>query len=155
MTGFTGGSAETLRDVIASDGATVLEADDEDGAIGSGSSIAGRVLAMAGTYYARQFNTVSFPDTIRPYDIYLRVRSGSSKPEMEPNDKDVPEVPRSSGWRIRVIEPGTAKDDTFAITVNGCDTIGVIVSADLERGAPEWKVIAGSGLFTGSFIIRL
>jgi hypothetical protein len=155
MTGFTGGSADTLKDVIASDGTTVLEADDEDGAIGSASSIAGTVPATAGTYYVRQFIIASLPGTIRPYDIYMRVRSGSPVPEMEPNDKDVPEVPRSNDWRNRVIEPGTAKDDTFAITVNGGDTIGVIVDADLERGAPEWNVIAGTGVFTGSFIIRL
>jgi hypothetical protein len=154
MTGFTGGSAPTLRDVIAPDGTTVLKPDHED-AIGSASNTAGTVRARAGSYYVRPFNTASLPDTIPPYDFYLRVRSGSSRPEMEPNDKDVPEVPRSSGWRIRVIEPGTAKEDTFAITVNGCDTIGVIVSADLERGAPEWKVMAGAGVFTGSFIIKL
>jgi hypothetical protein len=154
MTGFSG-SADTLRDVIVSDGMAVLEADAEERANGSASRIAGTVLATVGTYCASQFNTASLPDPIRLYDVYVRVRFGSSRPEMEPNDKDVPEVPRSSGWRIRVIEPGTAKEDTFAITVNGCDTIGVIVSADLERGAPEWKVIAGTGVFTGSFIISL
>jgi hypothetical protein len=91
------------------------------------------VRPTAGTYYVRQFNTASLPGTFRPHDFYLRVRSGSSRPEMEPNDKDVPEVPRSNDWRIRVIEPGTAKDDTFAITINGCDTIGVIVGA-IEAG---------------------
>ena len=155
MTGFTDGFADTLRDVIASDGRTVLEAGAEDGPIGSASSLAGTALATAGSYYVRQFNSASLPGVIRPYDLSMRVRFGSSRPEMEPNDKVVPEVPRSSGWRIRVIEPGTAKDDTFAITVNGCDTIGVIVGADLERGAPEWKVVAGTGVFTGSFIIRL
>jgi hypothetical protein len=47
----------------------------------------------------------------------------------------------------------TARDDTFAITVNGEDTIGVIVGVDLERGAPEWKVFAGVGVFTGFFIL--
>jgi hypothetical protein len=75
MTGFSGGSADTLRDVIASQGTTVLEADDEDGAIGSAS--------------------------------------------------------------------------------NTGDTIVAIVDVDPKRGAPEWNVIPGTGVFTGSFIIKL
>jgi hypothetical protein len=75
MTGFRGGSAATLRDVIASEGTTVLEADEEDGAIGSAS--------------------------------------------------------------------------------NTGDTIVAIVDVDPKRGAPVWNVIPGTGVFTGSFIIKL
>lgn len=154
MTGFSGSSADTLKDVIASDRTTMLEADVEDGAIGSASSIAGTVLATARSYYSKQFSTASFPGTIGSYDIYMRVLSESPIPELKPNDKDVPEVPRSNERGNRVIEPGTAKDHSFAITVNGGDTIRVIVDADLERGAPQWNVIAGNGVFTGSFIIK-
>ena len=75
MTGFSGGSADTLKDVIGSDSTRVLETDGEDVAIGSAS--------------------------------------------------------------------------------NTGDTIVVIVGVDPERGAPEWNVIAGIGVFTGSFIITL
>ena len=74
MTGFGGGSADTLRDIIASNGTTVLEADDDDGAIGSAS--------------------------------------------------------------------------------NTGDTIMVIVDIDPERAAPQWSVIDGIGVFSGSFIIN-
>ena len=157
MTGFRGGSAGTLRDIIASDGTTVLEADDEDGAIGSVSNIAGTVLPTTGTYYVRvrQFNTTSLPGTIRPYDFYVRVLSGSPAPEMEPNDKGAPQALRSNDWVSSVIGPATATNDTFAITVNGGDTIVAIVDVDPERDAPEWDVIAGIGVFTGSFIITL
>jgi hypothetical protein len=147
-------SADTLRDVIASDGPRVLEADDDGRAIGSPSNIAGTVLPTTGTSYVR-FNTSSVPGTIRPYDFYLRVLSGSPMPEMEPNNGLLPQVPRSNGGMSRVIGPATAKNDSFAITVNGEDTIGVIVAVDLERGAPVWNVIAGTGVFTGSFIITL
>lgn len=157
MTGFRGGSADTLRDVIASDGTTVLEADGGDVASRSPSNIAGTVLARAGTYYVKapQFNTGSLPLTIRPYDFYVRVLSESPIPEMEPTHGVAPQAPRSNGWRGRVIGPATAKNDIFVITVNRDHMIGVIVVVDLERGVPEWKVIAGSGVFTGSFIITL
>jgi hypothetical protein len=156
MTGFSGGSADTLRDVIASEGTTLLEADDDAGAIGIASNIAGTVLPL-GTYYVRdrRFNPTSHPGKINPYDFYLRVLSGSPIPEMEPPDEGAPEAPRSNGWRSRVIGPAAAKNDSFAITVNGRDTIGVIVAVDLERGAPVWRVIAGTGKFTGAFVITL
>ena len=74
IAGFSGGPTDTLRDVIASNGTTVLEADDEDGAIGSVS--------------------------------------------------------------------------------NTGDTIVVIVDVDPERATPEWNVIDGIGVFSGSFIIN-
>lgn len=156
MTGFRGGSADTLRDVIASEGTTVLEADDDGGAIGTPSNIAGTVLPL-GTYYVRdrRFDPSSPPGTTCPYDFYLRVLSGSPMPEMEPPDEGAPEAPRSNGWTSRVIGPAAAKNDSFAITVNGRDTIGVIVAVDLERGATVWRVIAGTGKFTGAFVITL
>ena len=157
MTGFSGGSAETLRDVIAPEGTTMLEAADEDGAITGPSSIAGTLLATAGTYHVKapQFKTASLPLTIRPYDFHVRVLSESPIPEVEPNHAVAPQAPRSNGWRGRVIGPATAKSDIFVITVNRNHMIGVIVVVDLERGVPEWKVIAGSGVFTGSFVITL
>lgn len=156
MTGFRGGCADTLRNVIASDGTSVLEADDGGGAIGSPSNIAGTVLPTIGTYYVkvRQFNTTSLPGAICPYDFYVRVLSGSPIPEMEPKEgcSASAALQRLGG---RVIGPATAKNEGFAITVNGKDTIGVIVGVDLECGAPVWNVIAGTGEFTGSFIITL
>jgi hypothetical protein len=156
MTGFSGGSADTLREVVASEGTTALEADDDGGAIGTPSNIAGTALPI-GTYYVRgrRFNTTSPPGTIHPYDFYLRVLSGSPIPERGPNDEGAPQAPRSNGRRSRVIGPAAAKNDSFAITVNGRDTIGVIVAVDLERGAPVWNVIAGTGKFTGAFVITL
>jgi hypothetical protein len=157
MTGFSGRSTDTSIDIIASPGATVFEADGKEGALGKASNIAGTELGTTDTYYltARQFNPASRPGAICRYDFYLRVLSGSPIPAMDPNDEDLPPAPRSNGWRCRVIELTTAKDDTFVITVNGSDTIGVIVGVDLERGVPEWNVIAGIGVFTGSFIIAL
>jgi hypothetical protein len=157
MTGFSGGSADTLRDVIASGGTTVLKAEDNGGAIGSPANIAGTLLPATGTYYVRvrRFNTTSPPRATPPYDFYLRMLSGSPIPETEPNNSGAPQAPRSSGWGSRVIGPATAKNNSFAITINGSDTIGVIVGVDLERGAPVWNLIPGTGVFTGSFIITL
>lgn len=156
MTGFSGGSTDTWRDLSVSDSTPVLEAGGEDAASGSLTKMGETVLAKAGTcsVTARQFETGSLPATIRPYDFYLRVLSESPRPEMDPAHGVTPRASRSSGWRGRVIKPVTAKSDIFAITVNG-QMIGVIVFVDLERGVPEWKMNAGSGVFTGSFILTL
>jgi hypothetical protein len=157
LTGFSGGSADMLRDVVASDSSMWLEEEDCGGTSGSRSKIAGTVLPTTGTHYVRvrQFNTTSLSGTIHSYHFYLRVLSGSPIPEKEPDNDGPPQAPRSNGWGSRVIGPATAKNDSFAITVNGSDAIGVIAGVDLERGAPVWKLIAGTGVFTGSFIITL
>jgi hypothetical protein len=73
----------------------------------------------------------------------LRLFSGSPVPEKEPQAGDAPEAPRSNGQRGRVIGPATAKRYGFASTVNGTNTIGVIVSVGLERGASVWKGAPG------------
>ena len=57
MTSGSGGGADTILAVIASDGSTVLELDDQDGTFGgSSSSIAGTLLVTPGTYYLRVTN---------------------------------------------------------------------------------------------------
>lgn len=156
MTGCSGGSAETLGDIIASDKTMGLEGP-EEGAIGSALDIAGMGWALAGNYYVRvrRCNTASLLGALGPHDFYLRVHLGSPIPETEPTGEDAPQAPRSNGWRGRVIGAATAKNDFFAITVNQGHTIGVIVGVDLERGVPEWKMMAGGGVFSGSFIITL
>ena len=157
MTRFSGGSTDTLIDLIASDGATALEANDDDGATGTASNTAGAVVAAAGTssVRARQFDAASLPGAGRPHDFFLRVDLGSPIPEMEPPDEGAPQVPRSSGSGGRVTRAATAKNEIFAITVNAEGTIGVIVRVDLERGAPAWNAMDDIGVFTGCFVIAL
>ena len=157
MTGFHGGSTDMWGDVFARDGNTVLRTEEGRGAAAeSVSNFAGTPLPATASFYVRvhQFDSASLPGAIRPYDFYVRVLSGSPTPEMEP-EEGTPQALRSNGWRGRVIGPATAKSGSFAITVNGWDTIGVIVAVDLERGVPVWDVTAGTGVFTGSFIIKL
>jgi hypothetical protein len=46
LTGFSGGSAGTLTDIITSGGTTMLEAEDEDGTIGSASNTGDTVVVI-------------------------------------------------------------------------------------------------------------
>jgi uncharacterized repeat protein (TIGR01451 family) len=155
MTALSGGSTDTLLDIIDVDGTTVLETDDEDGAIGgSASNIAGTVLATGGTYFVRvRPFSVAFNGTIRPYDLYVRVLSGSPTPEIEPNDNGgTPNPLPPNGWVSGVI--GTAGDtDTFSLAASAGDTIVAILDVDPERDAPEWNARLGIGLFNNFFLV--
>ena len=149
MTAASGGSADTVLDILAPDGTTVLETDDNDGSAGpNASTIAGLVLLTGGTYYVRvrQFVTASLEGTIRPYDLYVRVHSGVPVAETEPNDLNAPLPLAPSGWMSGAI--GVANDhDAYAVSANAGDTIVVILDADPERDAPEWNPRLGLGPF--------
>jgi uncharacterized repeat protein (TIGR01451 family) len=150
MTGVSGGSTDTLLDIMDVDGTTVLESDDEDGAAsGSASNIAGRVLTAAGTYFVRvrQFGVANLSGTIRPYDLHVRVLSGAPTPEVEPNNNgQTPNPLPANGWVAGVI--GVAADnDMFSLTANAGDTIVAILDVDPERDAPEWNARLGIGNF--------
>lgn len=59
--------------------------------------------------------------------FYLRVLSGSPGPETETNDEVRPTSAAFRRLRGRVSGSAAAKPDSFAITVDGTNTIGVIV----------------------------
>jgi subtilisin-like proprotein convertase family protein len=165
MTGFSGGSTDTLLDVLASDGTTVLDTDDEDGTVSASSSnVAGVTLATAGTYYVRvrQFVTSSLSGSIRPYDLYVRVLSGSPTPEVEPNNNagppNAPNPLPANGWvsgRILASDNPPGPDtDTYSVAgVNAGDTIIAIMDVDPERDAPEWNARLGIGLFNNNYLL--
>src|SRR5262245_23916363 len=82
----SGSSNDTILDVIASDGVTVIETDDQNGFFsGSASTIAGAVIPVAGTYYIR-VRGFAISNQIRPYHLHFRVQTGAATPEVEPND---------------------------------------------------------------------
>lgn len=156
MTGFSAGSTDTVIDVLASDGTTVLETDDEDGTVsGSASNVAGTVLATAGTYYlrVRQFTTTSLSGTVRPYDLYVRVLSGTPTPETEPNDNGTPQALAANSWMSGVIGPTAGDTDTYVLQANAGDTIVAILDVDPERDAPEWNARLGIGNFNNFILI--
>lgn len=95
-------------------------------------------------------SAASLSGEICPFYFYVRALSGSPIPET--TNEVAPQAPRSNGWISRVIGPATAKCEGFAITVNGRDTIGVIVAVDRERGVPGWNAIEA---WTKSLTLRL
>ncbi len=89
------GTGDCVIDVLAADGTTVIEADDDDGTGNGGdgttesgfaSSIAGRTLT-GGTYFFRVRGFGAFPGTsvVNPYRMFLVIINTTAVPEVEPN----------------------------------------------------------------------
>jgi hypothetical protein len=95
------GSRDSLVTLLAADGTTVIEADDDDGTGNArdftiesqeASLIAGRLLSAGGTYFARVQAKVP-AETIEAYSLLIAVSFGGPSPEMEPNDVPPGQLP--------------------------------------------------------------
>lgn len=157
MTGFSGGSTDTTLEILAPDGTTVIETDEEDGQVSRNTSnVAGTVLTASGTHYVRvsQFTTTSLEGTVRPYDLYVHVLSGEPTAETEPNNYDgtTPPPLAPNGWMSGAITPA-GDTDSYLLNANAGDTIVAILDVDPERDAPEWNAYLGIGLFNNFLLI--
>ena len=154
MTSQTGGGTDTVLEVFAGDGTTLLELDDQDGSFGgSSSSIAGTVLATPGTYFLRVTN-FSTTAPIAPYDLYFAVRSGAPTAETEPNNNGSPQTLPAAQYVSGSIDP-VADSDTFTFTANAGDTVFVSLDLDPERDTVTYNGRAGLGIFgtPGNFLV--
>ncbi len=138
----TGTGADSVLDVIASDGTTVLETDLDDGTFFTNSStIAGRILPTAGTYYLRVRHNAAAGSTatLRPYDLYFQLRSGAPAAEVESNDTTATAQPfPASGWVAGSTSSATDLD-FYSVNLNAGDTIYLSLDLDPERDAIEWN----------------
>jgi uncharacterized repeat protein (TIGR01451 family) len=154
MTGWSSGSTDPELDIIDVDGTTVLETDDTNGTISATApSIAGTVLTTGGTYYVRvrQGLLTSLSGTVRPYDLYVALQSGTPTPEVEPNDT-VPNPLPPNGWVSGVVDPA-ADSDVFSLSVNAGDTIVASLDLDPERDAVFANLRLGIGNFNNFFFV--
>lgn len=150
MTSFSAsGSVDSQLRIFASDGTTVLEFDEDDGSLGgSSSTIAGLVIPSAGTYYAR-VNHFSATQQLRPYELYLRVQSGSPTAEVEPNDTPATANPLpANGFVSGARNPAVATEqDWYSFNLNAGDTVYLSLDLDPERDNIQWNGRLGLGLF--------
>src|SRR6185295_4691421 len=88
MTSFSAGSStDSQVTLLASDGTTVIEFDDDNGSFaGLSSSIAGATIPTTGTYYLKINDFTAGTASERPYELYLRLQSGAPTPEIEGNN---------------------------------------------------------------------
>jgi hypothetical protein len=134
-------SRDTVIDLLAADGTTVIENDDDDGTgnggdgtieTGLASIIAGRTLTTGGTYFIR-VRAFSVTGIINPYRLFVSLTNVAATAEVEANDTAATaNVANSPALRSGSI--GVAADvDYYSVSANAGDTIFFPVDADPER----------------------
>jgi subtilisin-like proprotein convertase family protein len=131
-------SRDTLIDLIAPDGTTVIETDDDDGICNGGdgtiesglcSVIAGRTLVAGGTYFVR-VRAFSATGVIDPYRVFVQVTTANAVAETEANNTIG--TANTGGLRSGVI--GAAADvDYYSIVAQAGSVIHINADADPER----------------------
>jgi hypothetical protein len=138
-------SRDTVMDLIAADGTTVIENDDDDGTAngadgtiesGLASAIAGGTLTTGGTYYIR-VRAFSATAIVSPYKLYVVVTQPSAAPETEPNNTAATANDMLSGSAVTNVFSGSiaaAGDvDYYAMNLTAGEVIFVSADADPER----------------------
>ncbi len=131
------------------DGTTLIEFDDDDGAIGGlSSTIASATLASAGTYFL-EVRHFSATNQLRPYDLHFRLQSGAPTPEVESNDTPATANPLpANGWVSGARNPAAATEqDWFSFTAAAGDTVFLSLDLDPERDNVQWNGRLGIALF--------
>ncbi len=146
-------STDSVLELYFADGVTLVEADDNDGTFGSlSSSIAGANLPATGTYYLRVLHT-SPTGQLRPYYLYLDVRSGLPGVEVEPNNDVGTAMPLpASGW-VSGDTSSVADADFYSLSLNAGDTVFISLDLDPERDTVTWNGQTGLGVFNGFILV--
>jgi hypothetical protein len=134
-------SRDTVMDLLAADGTTVIENDDDDGTgnggdgtieTGLASIIAGRTLTTGGTYFIR-VQAFSATGIVNPYRLFVSLTNVAATPEVEANNTaataNVANSPALRSGSIGV----AADEDYYSVSANAGDTIFFPVDADPER----------------------
>ena len=129
---------DSLLQVLAPDGSTVVASDNDHGTYGtSASSIAGALLPSTGTYTLRVSASGSSTQ-IRPYHLHFQLRRGAPTPETEPaNTSPLP----ASGWVSGVFSAGDV--DRFSLALNAGDSVFLSLDLDPERDGTAWVGAVG------------
>jgi subtilisin-like proprotein convertase family protein len=133
---------ETQLSLIASDGASVIEADYGDGTFRS-SSLAGVTIPTSGTYYMK-VNAPSLGAEVVLYDLYLQVRSGSPVPESEPNSITETANSIASGY-VSGGETPEDRHDVYAMQLHAGDSVFLSLDLDPERDGEGFNGRLGFG----------
>ena len=148
--GSAGSSTDSQLTLLASDGTTVIEFDDDNGSFaGLSSSIAGAVIPTTGTYFLKVNDFTAGTTSERPYELHFRIQSGAPTPEVEANDTPATANPLpANGWVSGTRNPAVATEqDWYSLTLNAGDTVFLSLDVDPEDDLVTWNGRLGFGLF--------
>jgi subtilisin-like proprotein convertase family protein len=155
QTQWSNASGDSRMDVMASDGVTSLEFDDDSGSFTSlAPAIAGTIIPTTGTYYVRVYGFAA-ATVISPYHLHVRVQSGSPTSEVEPNNDTATATPlAASQWMSGTIT-AIADPDFFSFTLNAGDSVFLGLDMDPGRVASNtnWNGRLGFGPFNNFILV--
>lgn len=148
-------STDSELRIYDTDGATVLEFDNDDGSFGGlSSSIAGLTLTNTGTHFI-EVKHFSATNQLRPYDLYFRLVTAATvfATETEPNNI----IGNATAIGPDLVAAGTvdpaADVDFFSLTLNAGDTVFVSLDLDPERDATTFNGRLGFGVFASQLLL--
>lgn len=151
MTSFSAGnSTDSQITLVASDGTTTIEFDDDNGTFAQlSSSIAGATIPTTGTYYLRVNDFTAGTTSERPYELWFARKSVAPTAEAEPNDTPAAaNALPASGLVSGTRNPALATEqDWYSMTLNAGDTVALTLDLNPERDATVWNGRLGFGLF--------
>lgn len=137
-------AADSQLTLLASDGATVLESDDNNGSQGAlASSIAGAKIPSDGTYYLKVKDASASAAAETPYYLYLQLRSGTPQAESEPNNTAGTANSLGSGEVSGVHMPNDA--DFYSMSLQAGDTVFLSLDLDPDRNGESFNGRLGFG----------
>jgi subtilisin-like proprotein convertase family protein len=144
------GDRDTVLDLFAADGTTVIETDDDDGTGNGGdgteesgfaSTIAGRTLTAGGTYFVRVKGFSASTSIVNPYRLFVFVSTVAASPEVEPNNTAATaNVFNSTTVRSASISVA-GEADYYSIAANAGDTIVLQGDGNPERDATNTDLV--------------
>ncbi|MFN7941247.1 MAG: proprotein convertase P-domain-containing protein [Thermoanaerobaculia bacterium] len=151
MTSFSAGSSTDAQlTLLASDGTTTIEFDDDNGIFAALSpTIAGATIPTTGIYFIKVNDFTAGTTSERPYEMHMRVQSGAPTPEVEGNDTPATaNVLPANGWVSGTRNPAAASEqDWYSLNLNAGDTVFLSLDLNPERDATVWNGRLGFALF--------
>jgi uncharacterized repeat protein (TIGR01451 family) len=145
-----GSSTDSQLTLIASDGTTTIEFDDDNGSFAAlSASMAGATIPADGTYFLRVNDFTAGTTSQRSYELYLSVQGGAPTAEVESNDTSATASPLpASGWASGTRDPASATEqDWYSMSLNAGDTVFLSLDLDPERDGTVWNGRLGFALF--------
>ena len=148
--GSAGNSTDSQITLIASDGTTTIEFDDDNGSFAAlSSSIAGATIPTTGVYYLKVNDFTAGTTSERPYELWFQIQSGTPTPEVEANDTPATANPLpANGWVSGTRNPAAATEqDWYSFNLNAGDTVFLSLDVNPERDGTVWNGRLGFALF--------
>jgi hypothetical protein len=138
-------SRDTVMDLLAADGTTVIENDDDDGTgnggdgtieTGLASIISGRTLTAGGTYFIR-VRAFSATGIVNPYRLFVTLTNVAATAEVEANNtaataNTIVTAGSPTGLRSGSVSPA-ADSDYYSVVATAGNVVYFNVDADPER----------------------